>query len=128
MMHYWLGYLSAPDVDYTNVGDGSIQFSWSPPFSHNITDVEPDISYYLVNVYRDDLPEYTVTTTQTQYTVQTGNCAINKYHVEVAAVNVVGVGEKYTSPYFVAKGSFSSLIAMKNVTNTVYSTKEYFQL
>ena len=105
MLYCTLGYLSAPDVMYY-VRDGSIHFSWSPPFSLNITDVEPDISHYLVNVYGDDLPEYTVITTQTQYTVQMGNCAINKYQVEVAAVNVVGVGEKYTSPYFVMKGSF----------------------
>ena len=99
-----VGNLSAPDVDY-HVGDGSILFSWSPPFSHNITNVEPDISHYLVYVYGNDLPEYTVITTKTRYILQNGNCGIKKYQVTIAAVNLVGVGEKYASPHFSIEGT-----------------------
>ena len=98
-----IGPLPAPDVEYTK-GDRSILFSWSPPFSHNITDVEPDISHYLVYVYGNRLPEYTVKTTKTRYILNNGNCGINKYQVAIAAVNVVGVGEKYASPYFSMEG------------------------
>ena len=98
-----IGPLPAPDVEYTK-GDRSILFSWSPPFSHNITDVEPDISHYLVYVYGNDLPEYTVNTIKTRYILHNGNCGINKYQVAIAAVNVVGVGKKYASPYFSMEG------------------------
>ncbi|CAI8009840.1 hypothetical protein GBAR_LOCUS6564 [Geodia barretti] len=103
------GNLSAPNVDY-HVREGSILFSWSPPFSHNITDVEPDISHYLVYVYGNGLPEYTVKTIKTRYILHNGNCGIDKYQVAIAAVNVVGVGEKYASPYF-------SMEVLRSVSN-----------
>ena len=77
---------------------------WSPPFSHNITDVEPDISHYLVNINSGDTPNLTVSTTETNYILHTTNCEVNDYQVEIAAVNVVGVGDKYTSPYFSLEG------------------------
>ena len=90
----------APDVDYTIRGDGSILFSWSPPFSHNITDVEPDISHYLVTIINmeDHHSVLTVNTTDTEYLLQSQDCQLSDYQVEIAAVNVVGVGDKYTSP------------------------------
>ena len=93
------GLLSAPDVEYTK-GDRSILFSWSPPFSHNITDVEPDISHYLVTIINmeDHHSVLTVNTTDTEYLLQSQDCQLSDYQVEIAAVNVVGVGGKYTSP------------------------------
>ena len=79
--------------------DGSIQFVWSPPFSHNITDVEPDISHYLVTIINmEDYSVLTVNTTDTQYLLQSQDCQLSHYQVEIAAVNVVGVGDNYTSP------------------------------
>ena len=90
-------------MDYAK-GEGSILFIWSPPFSHNITDVEPDISHYLVNIHSGDTPNFTVTTTETNYILHTRNCEVNELQVEIAAVNVVGVGDKYTSPYFSLEG------------------------
>ena len=92
-------------MDYLKGGDGSIQFSWSPPFSHNITDVEPDISHYLVTIINmEDLSVFTVNTTDTQYLLQSQDCQLSHYQVEIAAVNVVGVGDKYTSPNFTLDG------------------------
>jgi hypothetical protein len=93
------GLLSAPDVEYTK-GDRSILFIWSPPFSHNITDVEPDISHYLVTIINmeDHHSVLTVNTTDTEYLLQSQDCQLSDYQVEIAAVNVVGVGDKYTSP------------------------------
>ena len=97
---YSIGTLPAPDVDYTIREDGSILFSWSPPFSHNITDVEPDISYYLVTIINTEEHHsvLTVNTTDTEYLLQSQDCQLSDYQVEIAAVNVVGVGDKYTSP------------------------------
>ncbi|CAI7999333.1 hypothetical protein GBAR_LOCUS2686 [Geodia barretti] len=94
------GPLPAPGVDYTIREDGSIQFSWSPPFSHNITDVEPDISHYLVTIINmeDHHSVLTVNTTDTEYLLQSQDCQLSDYQVEIAAVNVVGVGDKYTRP------------------------------
>ena len=95
-----IGTLPAPDVDYTIREDGSILFSWSPPFSHNMTDVEPDISHYLVTIINteDHHSLLTVNTTDTEYLLQSQDCQLSDYQVEIAAVNVVGVGDKYTSP------------------------------
>ena len=86
-------------MEYTK-GDGSILFSWSPPFSHNITDVEPDISHYMVTIINteDHHSVLTVNTTDTEYLLQSQDCQLSDYQVEIAAVNVVGVGDKYTSP------------------------------
>ena len=86
-------------------GEESIQFMWSPPFSHNITDVEPDISHYLVNIINmEDHSVLTVNTTDTEYLLQSQDCHLTHYQVEIAAVNVVGVGDKYTSPSLVLHG------------------------
>ncbi|CAI7999765.1 hypothetical protein GBAR_LOCUS2785 [Geodia barretti] len=94
------GTLAAPGVDNTIREDGSILFTWSPPFSHNITDVEPDISRYLVTIINmeDHHSMLTVNTTDTEYLLQSQDCQLSDYQVEIAAVNVVGVGDKYTSP------------------------------
>ncbi|CAI8005289.1 hypothetical protein GBAR_LOCUS4127 [Geodia barretti] len=40
----------------------------------------------------------TVNTTDTEYLLQSQDCQLSDYQVEIAAVNVVGVGDKYTSP------------------------------
>ena len=93
-------------MEYTK-GEGSIQFMWSPPFSHNITDVEPDISHYLVNIINmEDHSVLTVNTTDTEYLLQSQDCQLTHYQVEIAAVNVVGVGDKYTSPPLILHGMF----------------------
>ena len=80
-------------------GNGYILFSWRPPFSYNITDVEPDISHYLVNIINmEDHSVLTVNTTDTEYLFQSQDCQLTHYQVKIAAVNVVGVGDKYISP------------------------------
>ena len=95
-----IGTLPATYVEYTIREDGSILFSWSPSFSHNITDVEPDISHYLVTIINmeDHHSVLTVNTTDTEYLLQSQDCQLSDYQVEIAAVNVVGVGDKYISP------------------------------
>ena len=103
-MYNHSGTLSAPDVEYSKT-EGSIHFMWSPPFSHNITNVEPDISHYLVNIINmEDHSVLTVNTTDTEYLLQSQDCQLTHYQVEIAAVNVVGVGDKYTSPPLVLHG------------------------
>ena len=74
----------------------SVRFSWSAPFSLNITDYEPDILYYVVNITVDDKTRYTMNTTDRVYLLQPYLCLFSEYRVEVAAVNIVGMGEKYS--------------------------------
>ena len=83
----------------------SVRFSWSAPFTLNISDVEPDILHYVVYIIRDDGHNETVTTTDTHYELQADPCQSHQYHVEIAAVNVVGEGEKYRSPEIILEGN-----------------------
>ena len=81
--------------------DQSVLFKWSAPFSHDITGVERDISHYVVNII--NMADHSVlsdNTTHTEYLLEPEQCRFNEYQVEIAAVNIVGVGEKYTSPQF----------------------------
>ena len=75
----------------------SVRFSWSAPFSLNITDYEQDILYYVVNIITAD-DNTTVNTTDTVYLLQPELCVFSDHIVEIAAVNIVGMGKKYTSP------------------------------
>ena len=96
--------------------DGFIQFSWSPPFSHNITHEEPDISHYLVTIINmEDHSVLTVNTTDTQYLLQTQDCQLSHYQVEVAAVNVVGVGDKHTTPVLPLDGMKHLKLEVNNI-------------
>ena len=72
----------------------SVQFSWSAPFTLNITDEEPDILYYTIFLFIDDGRAVVVNTTETLYLLQADPCRTHTYRVAIAAVNVVGVGEK----------------------------------
>ena len=91
------GYLSPPDVTYV-MEPHSVRFSWSAPFSLNITDYEPDILYYVVNITVDDETRSTMNTTDTVFHMLPDLCVFSEYTVKIAAVNIVGVGEKYASP------------------------------
>ena len=99
----------APDVQF-DVSDLFILFSWSPPFSLNITDVEPDVQYYSLSVVTADHDNSTATITMnTMNTMNThfklqSVCLFVDYQVQIAAVNVVGVGENYFSPLLHLKG------------------------
>ena len=75
--------------------DNSVLFSWSAPFSLNISDTEPDILYYVIII--DGFSKTTMNTTDTHYLLPSDACLFSEFHVEIAAVNVVGVGEKYRS-------------------------------
>ena len=82
----------------------SVEFSWTAPFSLNITDEEPDILYYVINII-DNTTTTTMNTTETQYVLHADLCT---FQVEIAAVNVVGVGEKYMSPLLSLEGDFDT--------------------
>ena len=90
----------------------SVMFSWSAPFTLNISDMEPDILHYVVYIIRDDGHNETVNTTDTHYELQADPCQSHQYHVEIAAVNVVGEGEKYISPEIALEGNQCCLFTM----------------
>ena len=89
----------------------SVRFSWSAPFSFNITDYEPDILYYVIDIIAtEDKTRSTMNTTDTVYLLQPDLCPFSDYRVEIAAVNIVGMGEKYTSPTMSIKGNYLIVI------------------
>ena len=100
------GYLSPPDVTYV-MEPHSVRFSWSAPFSLNITDYEPDILYYVVNINTAN-GSTTLNTTDTVYLISSDFCLFSEYTVEIVAVNPVGMGEKYISPPLSPLGNYSS--------------------
>ena len=92
------GYLPPPDVILT-VENNSVRFSWSAPFSLNITDYEPDILYYVIDIITvDDKVINGTNCTDTVCRMEVDEGSFSEYRVEIAAVNTVGIGEKYTSP------------------------------
>ena len=101
---FYLGYLSPPNVTYV-MEPHFVRFSWSAPFSLNITDYEPDILYYVIDIIIvDDNTTTMITTTDTMYLLQPDLCLSSQYRVEIAAINIVGLGEKYTSPLLSLEG------------------------
>ena len=103
VMILYSGYLSPPDLMYV-MEPHSVRFSWSAPFSLNITDYEPDILYYVFDIFTVDT-NVTINITDTVYLLQPDLCLFSEYRVEIAAVNIVGMGEKYISPPLTLKGS-----------------------
>ena len=89
----------------------SVRFSWSAPFSLNITDYEPDILYYVIDIITVE-NNTTVNTTKTVYLLQPDVCLFSEYRVEIAAVNIVGMGEKYTSPPLSLEGNYNNNFAL----------------
>ena len=104
----------------------SLTFSWSAPFTLNISDMEPDILHYVVYIIRDDGHNETVSTTDTHYELQADPYQCHQYHVEIAAVNVVGEGEKYRSPAINLEGNHYHLFIM--FETSVYSIINAFLL
>ena len=106
-----IGILSPPvDVTYVESIDElsrSVEFSWSAPFSLNITDEEPDILYYVINIIDNYNTTTTMNTTETQLILHADLCMFHVYQVEMAAVNVVGVGEKYINPQLSLEGDLN---------------------
>ena len=80
-----------------SVDHHSVDFSWTAPFTLDISDVEPDILYYLVYII-SDTNSTTLKITGVHYSLQSDHCGSQVYRVEIAAVNIVGVGGKYYSP------------------------------
>ena len=117
------GYLSPPDVTYV-MEPHSVRFSWSAPFSLNITGYEPDILYYVVNITVDDKTRSTLNTTDTVFLLQTDSCLFSEYRVEIAAVNIVGTGEKYTSPLLSLEGNYSNYTSFLFGTSVIFG-KEF---
>ena len=85
----------------------SVRFSWSAPFSFNITDYEPDILYYVINIITANA-NTTIITTDTVYLLQPEICLFSEYRVEIAAVNIVGIGKKYTSSPLSLEGNYNN--------------------
>ena len=102
------GYLSAPAVTVThNMENHSVLFSWNPPFTLNISNSEPDVLYYHLII--DDVFKKTLNTTETHFLLQSKSCLFIEYHVQIAAVNVVGVGEVYKSPPLMLEGILTTV-------------------
>ena len=80
-----------------SVDHHSVDFSWTAPFTLDISDMEPDILYYLVYIITE-ANTTTLNVNEVHYSLQSDLCGSQVYRVEIAAVNIVGVGGKYYSP------------------------------
>ncbi len=77
--------------------DSIISLTWTPPFSLNITGVDPDITGYCVGVVNSTSSllidsQCGITDTQYNYTVSPNDIVCDTYTFTVTPVNIVGNG------------------------------------
>ncbi len=108
LQHYWTavsvcehwfcflfgaGVLDSPTiVEVDDASDSHITISWTPPFTVDITNLDPDITYCVYN--NSNTP--CVTTTDTSYTFE-AQCSPVMYYV--SACNPVGCSDNATVIY-----------------------------
>ena len=86
-MHY-TGPLEAPGTEFVAVNDSFMSFVWRAPFTLDITDVEPDILFYIL---QESLTGSTANVTSPgEYVFPNVAVAVD---FSVSAWNVVGKGE-----------------------------------
>ena len=105
----YTGVLSAPERIITQeVTSSFIHLSWDPPKSLDLTNVEPDILHYVVNICKssDDCQDTTLTNDTEYWFYPSGISECAKYRFSVAGVNVVGVGEPSNPVHISLKGSY----------------------
>ena len=78
----------------------TIQVSWEPPETLDLTDIEPDISHYIVRIRSNrsnSFQEETTTTSETEYTFRPrGIDECMPYEIMVTGVNLLGSGANST--------------------------------
>ncbi len=89
--------------------DSIISLTWTPPFSLNITHVDPDITGYCVGVVNSTSSlvidsQCGITDTQYNYTVSPRSTPCDTYTFTVTPVNIVG------------NGTSASLTLLSNIT------------
>ena len=93
-----IGYLAAPVLSVILFTKQIIKLKWVPPFTLDITNVDPDITSYSLHVWSLDTGEHVViTTNESEYTFVKDNLANNMcriYEFTVAGVNTVGKGNR----------------------------------
>ena len=78
----------------------SVRFSWNIPPADSAL-------YYVIDIIAAD-GNTSMNTTDTVFLLQPDLCLFSEYRVEIAAVNIVGMGEKYTSPPLSLEGNYSN--------------------
>ncbi len=96
-IHYYTGLLPAVGSLTATPMDFIISLTWTPPFSLNITDVDPDITGYCVGVVNSTSSlvihsQCGITDTQYNYTVSPRSTPCDTYTFTVTPVNIVGNG------------------------------------
>ncbi len=87
-----------PAVGSTPISlDSIISLTWTPPFSLDISDVDPDITSYCVGVVNSTYSlvidsQCGITDTQYNYTVSPNDTVCDTYTFTVTPVNIVGNG------------------------------------
>jgi hypothetical protein len=98
--------LEAPFAIIVSTNYTTILLNWKAPPSLNITDMEPDISHFLVSVENtNDGKYFIINTSETMYAFQRQShavaCAV--FTFQIAAVNPVGSGQNSAT----VNGSFT---------------------
>ncbi len=88
-----VGSLTATPIPLNSI----ISLTWTPPFSLNITGVDPDITGYCVGVVNSTSSlvihsQCGITNTQYNYTVSPNGIVCDTYTFTVTPVNIVGNG------------------------------------
>ena len=90
----------------------TISLTWSPPFTLNISMVDPDIDGYCVDFTLQSIPTYSVcgiNRTEFSYTISpdSGGCA--DFRFTITPVNIVGNGTSRTITYSPARNGTALL-------------------
>ena len=102
-----VGLLEVPDTELAAVNASYLSFSWSPPFSLDISDSHPDILFY----------SFTKTLTSTSVNVSEPQTAVfpvlaTAVEFSVSAWNIVGEGATATAthqPCYITEGELLTL-------------------
>ena len=96
-----IGDLAAPDLSVISITNEVIKLKWVPPFTLDITNVDPDITNYSLHIWSLDTGEHVViVTNDSEYTFTKDNNICRIYKFTVAGVNTVGKGNR-SSPVIV---------------------------
>ena len=117
-----LGLLDAPqDLRIEALGENTVILRWSPPFTLDVTDVDPDIFEYRVyilnsNTSNQEMKSIAPNVTEYQF-VMNDECGV--YEFSVSALNEVGEGKMSDPVVSICSGGKHSILAFNSCRDIV---------
>ena len=98
LLFNYIGLLTAPtNMQASQPNSSAIHLNWEPPFTLDITNVDPDISGYTVSITNTNTnvtSERNVIKAEFLFQEEENDTHYGYYSFSVSALNPVGVGEK----------------------------------